>query len=89
MVDMIDTWLLAAFCFTLLMLGALVRVVRTRNRHDRHLAALVAITIGSAAGLTLCIALGSLTVLAITIILALLCYAGLIAIARSPGGAGA
>lgn len=86
---MIDTWLLAALCLSVLTAGALVRVVRTRNRHDRHLAAMVAVTIGSAAGLTLSITLSTLVVLDITIILALLCFAGIIALATFPGGTGA
>jgi multisubunit Na+/H+ antiporter MnhF subunit len=86
---MIDTWLVAASLLALLLFGALIRVVRTKSRHDRHLAAMVAVTIGSATGLTLSIALGSLLVLDITIILALLCFAGVIASARFAGGASA
>ena len=86
---MIDTWLLAAVCLALLMLGALVRVIRIKNRHDRHLAAMVAITIGSAAGLTLSIALGMLLVLDITIVLVLLSFAAVIGFAHASGGAGA
>jgi multisubunit Na+/H+ antiporter MnhF subunit len=87
MIEMIDTWLLAAFCLSLLMLGALVRVVRIKNRNDRHLAAMVAITIGSSAGLTLSVALGTVLILDLTIILALLGFAGIIALAKFSGGA--
>lgn len=86
---MIDTWFFAACCFLLLMLAALFRVARSKSRYDRYVAALVAITIGSAAGLTFSIAMGTLLVLDITIILALLGLAGTIAVAKSSGGAGA
>lgn len=89
MVDMIDTWFFAAFCLGLLTAGAIFRVLRTKSRHDRFLAATVAITTGSAAGLVLSIAMGTLVVLDATIIIALLCYAALIGLAKSPGGAGA
>ncbi len=86
---MIDTWFFAAGCLLVLMLGALFRVARSKSRYDRYVAAMVAITIGSAAGLSLSIALGTLFVLDITIILALLGLAGTIAVAKSSGGAGA
>jgi len=89
MVDMIDTWLLASVCLALLLLGALFRVIRTRSRNDRYLAALVAITIGSAAGIALSVSMGTLFVLDITIVLALLCFALVIAAAKFSGGAAA
>jgi multisubunit Na+/H+ antiporter MnhF subunit len=89
MVDMIDTWLFAAFCSSLLAAGAFFRVFRAGTRHDRFLAAMVAVTTGSAAGLVLSIAMGTLLILDATIVLALLCFAGLIALAKFPGGAGA
>lgn len=84
---MIDTWLLASACLVLLLLGAIFRVVRTKSRNDRFLAALVAITIGSAAGLTLSVSQGTLLVLDIAIALSLFCFAILIAAARFTGGA--
>jgi multisubunit Na+/H+ antiporter MnhF subunit len=86
---MIDTWLFAAFCSSLLAAGAIVRVLRAGTRHDRFLAAMVAVTTGSVAGLALSISMGTLLVLDATIVLALLCFAGLIALAKFPGGAGA
>jgi multisubunit Na+/H+ antiporter MnhF subunit len=86
---MIDTWLFAAFCLLLLTLGALFRVLRTKTRHDRYIAAMVAVMVGSVAGLTLSIAYGTLQILDATIILALLCFAGIIVLAKFPGGAGA
>jgi multisubunit Na+/H+ antiporter MnhF subunit len=89
MVDMIDTWLFAAFCLALVALGVLVRVLRSGTRNDRNLAAMVAVTVVSAAGLTLSIAAGTLLVLDATIVLILLCFAGIIARAKFGGGAGA
>jgi len=86
---MIDTWSLAAVCLTLLTAGALVRVLRATKRHDRYLAAMVAVTAGSASGLVLSIALGTLVILDMTIIVALLCFAGIIAHVQFSGGAGA
>ena len=86
---MIDTWLLASACLVLLLLGAIFRIVRTKSRNDRFLATLVAITIGSAAGLTLSISQGTLLFLDIAIALSLLCFAFLIAAVRFTGGAGA
>nr|WP_320160590.1 hypothetical protein [uncultured Methanoregula sp.] len=76
---MIDTWLLAAFFLALLTLGALIRVIRIRSRFDRFVAAMVAIPLAGATGLLLSIALGNLFVLNITIILVLVCFAGLVA----------
>jgi multisubunit Na+/H+ antiporter MnhF subunit len=89
MVDMIDTWLFAAFCLALLTAGALVRVLRITKRDDRCLAAMVAVMTGAAVGLTLSIGMGTILILEITIILALLCYAGIIAWGKFAGGAGA
>jgi len=86
---MIDTWLFAAFCLLLLTLGALFRVLRSKTRHDRYIAAMVAVMAGSVAGLTLSIAYGTLLILDATIVLALLCSGGIIALAKLPGGAGA
>jgi len=86
---MIDTWLLASACLVLLLLGAIFRVVRTKSRNDRFLAALVAITIGSAACLTLSISQGTLLILDIAIALSLFCFALLVIAARFTGGAGA
>jgi multisubunit Na+/H+ antiporter MnhF subunit len=76
---MIDTWLLATFCLILLTLGALVRVLWTKTRYDRYVAALVAVTAAGAAGLCLSIALGTLLVLDVTVILAMICYSAILA----------
>ena len=86
---MIDTWLSATFCLALVALGVLVRVLRSGTRDDRYLAAMVAVTVVSGAGLTLSIAAGSLLVLDATIAVILLCFAGIIARAKFGGGAGA
>ena len=76
---MIDTWLLATLCLLLLTAGALVRVLWTKTRYDRYVAALVAVTVAGAAGLCLSIALGALFVLDVTVILALICFAAILA----------
>jgi len=86
---MIDTWLTAAVLLVLLALGALIRMLRNSGQHDRLLAALLTVIFGSAAGLMLCISMGSLLVLDATIIIALICCIGIIAWGRSAGGASA
>jgi|WetSurMetagenome_2_1015567.scaffolds.fasta_scaffold20061_4 hypothetical protein len=86
---MIDTWM-AAGCFLLLLTaGALFRVVRTKTRYDRYVAAMIAVTIGSTAGLVLSVALGTLLVLDITILFTLVCFAGIMAMLQYYGGAAA
>jgi len=82
---MIDTWLAAALCLVLLALGALIRVYRARTRPDRLGAAVVAVTLAAGAGLFLAIALGNLVVLDGTIVLALVAYLTVIALARFRG----
>jgi multisubunit Na+/H+ antiporter MnhF subunit len=86
---MIDTWLAAAFLLLLLTAGALFRVVRTKTRYDRYVAAMVAVTIGSTAGLVLSVALGMLLVLDLTILLSLVCFAGIMALLQYSEGAAA
>ncbi|WP_321507753.1 hypothetical protein [uncultured Methanoregula sp.] len=76
---MIDTWLLAVFFLALLTLGALIRVIRIKSRFDRLVAAIVAISLAALTGLLLSIALGTFLVLNITILLVLVCFAGLVA----------
>ena len=76
---MIDSWFLAVFFLALLTLGALVRVLRIKSRFDRLVAAIVAISLGAATGLLMSIAWGNIFVLNITVILVLLCFAGLVA----------
>jgi multisubunit Na+/H+ antiporter MnhF subunit len=76
---MIDPWFFAALCLGLLALCALVRVVRIPVLYDRLVAAAVTITLAALAGLVLAIGLGSIQVLDIAIIIALLGYAVIIA----------
>lgn len=76
---MIDPWFLAALCLLLLTAGALIRVVRIPVLYDRIVAATVTITIAAAAGLVLSIAFGSILILDVTIIIALLGFAAVIA----------
>ncbi len=88
MATMIDTWLLASASLAVLAAAVLLRIARARTRHDRYVAAMVAVMIGSASGLTLGLALGTLIVIDATIVVALVCFAGIIAFARNYGGAG-
>lgn len=76
---MIDTWLLATLCLLLLTAGAFIRVLWTKTRYDRYVAALVAVTAAGAAGLCLSIALGTLIALDLTVILALIFYSVILA----------
>ena len=76
---MIDTWLLATFCFLLLTAIVLARVYRAKTRYDRYVAALVAVTAAGTAGLCLSIALGTLLVLDVTVILMLVAYSVILA----------
>jgi multisubunit Na+/H+ antiporter MnhF subunit len=76
---MIDTWFFAALCLCLIAAGALVRVVRIPMQYDRIVAATACITIAGGAGLALSISLGNILILDVTIILALLGFATVIA----------
>jgi multisubunit Na+/H+ antiporter MnhF subunit len=76
---MIDPWFFAAFCLGLLAACALVRVVRIPVLYDRLIAAAVTVTLAAGAGLVLSIGTGDILVLDLTIILALLGYAVVIA----------
>lgn len=83
---MIDTWLLATLCLLVLTAGALTRVVWTKTPYDRYVAALVAVTAAGGAGLCLSIALGSLLALDLTVLLALVCFAVILAAVSFPWG---
>ena len=71
---MIDPWFFTAFCLALLAACALVRVLRIPVVYDRIVAATVTITIGAAAGLVVSIGSGSILLLDIVIILAVIGY---------------
>lgn len=86
MVHMIDTWLAAAVLLALLMLGALIRLARARNRNDRFLPALLTVSFGACAGLMAGIGRGSLPVIDITLVCTMACCAAILAYARSTGG---
>jgi multisubunit Na+/H+ antiporter MnhF subunit len=71
---MIDTWLLATFCFSILAICAFLRVIRGQNRYDRAVAAGTGITISAGAAIFACIGTGSLAVLDVSIaIIAIAC----------------
>jgi len=83
---MIDTWLTAAVLFALVTVGTLIRLFRASGRHDRILAALLAVTFGSAAGLLLTIGMGTLVILDATIVISLICCIGILAWTNGHGG---
>lgn len=83
---MIDTWLTAAVLLTLITVGALLRLLKASGRHDRILAALLTVTFGSAAGIMLTISMGTLFILDATIIISLLCCAGIVIWTNGNGG---
>ena len=86
---MINTWLFAAAILIFLALCAVLRIFPGPTLLDRIVAANAAITIASAGGAALCIATGNLLALDITILAALLLYAGTFAISRMKTGGGA
>jgi multisubunit Na+/H+ antiporter MnhF subunit len=83
---MIDTWLTAAVLFALITVGALIRLFRASGPHDRILAALLTVTFGSAAGLLYAISIGTIIILDATIVISLICCAGIIAWTNGQGG---
>lgn len=84
---MIDTWFIAALCLLLIAAGALVRVIRIPARYDRIAAATAFVTIAGSAGITISLWQGSILILDAVIILALLCYAAIIASCSATGEA--
>lgn len=86
---MIDTWLFAAVCLFFFALCAVLRVIPGPTRFDRIVALNVAITIAVAGGLVLGVALGTPAVIDAVIVIAAVCYAGTIGLARTAKGEGA
>ena len=83
---MIDTWLFAALCFSVLAVLALLRVIPGPERNDRLVSFTAAITLAAAAALVLSISSGNLFILDAAIIIALLLFAGTIGCAKFCGG---
>lgn len=85
---MIDTWLLAALCFGVLALCALLRVIPGPERNDRIVSFTAAVTLFAAAALVLSIAQGSLFILDAAIIITIILFAGTLGYVKFCGGKG-
>jgi len=83
---MIDSWLFAALCLIFLSICAILTIIPGPSRDDRLIAVNAAVTIAATAAIAFSISRGNLFVLDVSIVLAALCYAGTIAIARSKKG---
>jgi multisubunit Na+/H+ antiporter MnhF subunit len=84
---MIDSWLFATLCLSFLSACAFLRVIPGPSLFDRLVAAMAGITLAAAAALVLTIAWGDLFILDAAIVLVLLLYAAVIAIAQFYRGA--
>jgi multisubunit Na+/H+ antiporter MnhF subunit len=80
---MIDTWLFAVLCLLFLSICAILRVIPGPTPEDQMVGVNAAITMATGAALALSISWGNLFVLDVSIVLAVLCYTGTIAYARS------
>jgi len=83
---MIDSWLFAVLCLIFLAIFAILRVIPGPTRGDQLIGVSTAITIASGAAVALSITWGNLLVLDLSIVLATICYAGIIAYVRSSLG---
>jgi multisubunit Na+/H+ antiporter MnhF subunit len=83
---MIDSWLFAALCLIFLSICTILSIIPGPTRDDRLIAVNAAITIAATAAIAFSISRGNLFVLDVSIVLVALCYAGIIAIARSKKG---
>jgi multisubunit Na+/H+ antiporter MnhF subunit len=83
---MIDSWLFAALCLIFLSICAILTIIPGPTRDDRLVAVNAAVTIAAGAAIALSISVGNLFALDVAIVLVALCYAGIIAIARSRKG---
>ena len=83
---MIDSWLFAVICLIFLAGFAILRVIPGPTRGDQLIGVTTAITIASGAAVALSITWGNMLVLDVSIILATICYAGIIAYVRSSRG---
>jgi multisubunit Na+/H+ antiporter MnhF subunit len=83
---MIDSWLFAALCLIFLSICAILTIIPGPTRDDRLVAVNTAVTIAAGAAIALSISVGNLFALDVAIALVALCYAGIIATARSRKG---
>jgi len=83
---MIDSWLFAVICLIFLAIFAILRVIPGSTRGDQLIGVTTAITIASGAAVAFSITWGNLLVLDVSIVLAALCYTGIIVYVRSSQG---
>ncbi len=82
---MIDTWLFTALVLGILALCVILRGIRTRSPDDRLVAGTVAVTLVAMTALTLSIAFGTLIILDLFIVIALIGCAIMIWTGKHPG----
>jgi multisubunit Na+/H+ antiporter MnhF subunit len=85
LVSMIDTWLFTALVLGLLALFVILRSIPVRSPDDRLVAGTVAVTLVAMTALTLSIAYGTLVILDLVIVLALIGFAIMLWTAKHPG----
>ena len=82
---MIDTWLFTALVLGVLALFVILRSIPVRSPADRLVAGTVAVTLVAMTALTLSIAYGTLIILDLVIVVALIGFIIMLWIAKHPG----
>jgi multisubunit Na+/H+ antiporter MnhF subunit len=85
LVSMIDTWLFTALVLGILALFVILRSIPARTPDDRLVAGTVAITLVAMTALTLSIAYGTLIILDLVIVLAMIGFIIMLWTAKHPG----
>jgi multisubunit Na+/H+ antiporter MnhF subunit len=84
-VSMIDTWLFTALVLGILALFVILRSIPARTPDDRLVAGTVAVTLVAMTALTLSIAYGTLIILDLVIVIALIGFIIMLWTAKHPG----
>jgi len=84
-VSMIDTWLFTALVLGILALFVILRSIPARTPDDRLVAGTVAVTLVAMTALTLSIAYGTLIILDLVIVLAMIGFIIMLWTAKHPG----
>ena len=85
LVSMIDTWLFTALVLGILALFVILRSIPARTPDDRLVAGTVAVTLVAMTALTLSIAYGTLIILDLVIVLAMIGFIIMLWTAKHPG----
>ena len=85
LVSMIDTWLFTALVLGILALFVILRSIPVRTPDDRLVAVTVAVTLVAMTALTLSIAYGTLIILDLVIVLAMIGFIIMLWTAKHPG----